>query len=232
MGNSVTRFPNGVTNVSEASIFADFPEPSPTTVYEFFTDFFTYTAGDWVVTETDAGATQALAAGEGGWLLVTNTAADDDLVALQKTPASFALTAGKRAWFSARFKVSDATQSDIAIGLQVVDTTPLDVTDGIYFLKADGAATISVICRKNATTGSTSASAVATLASDTFVTVGWYYDGVSKINYAVNGTVLGALDGSSTYLPDTAVTVSFAIQNGEAVAKTMTVDSIFAAVER
>lgn len=232
MGNSVTRFPNGVTNVSESSIFADFPEPSPTATYSFFTDFFGYTAGEWVVTETNAGATQALTAGEGGWLLVTNTAADDDLVALQKTPAAFALTSGKKAWFQARFKVSDATQSDLVIGLQVVDTTPLDVTDGIYFLKADGSASLSVVCRKNATTGSTSASAIATLANDTFVTLAWYYDGSSKVQYAVNGTVLGALDGSSTYLPDTAVTVSFALQNGEAVAKTMTLDWIGAWVER
>jgi hypothetical protein len=42
----------------------------------------------------------------------------------------------------------------------------------------------------------------------------------------------GSLSASSTYLPDTELTVSFGIQNGEAVAKTMTVDYIFAAKER
>jgi thiazole synthase ThiGH ThiG subunit len=77
-----------------------------------------------VVTETQAGATQALTAGDGGLLLLTNTAADDDLVALQKTPAAFTLTAGKRAFFACKFKVSDAAQSDVAIGMQVIDTTP------------------------------------------------------------------------------------------------------------
>lgn len=227
-----TRFPNGVTNAAENSIFADLITTDPTKLHVYFNDFDTYTAGDWVVTETDAGATQALTAGDGGWLLVTNTAADDDLVALQKTPAAFSLTAGKKAFFKTRFKVSDATQSDVAIGLQVVDTTPLDVTDGIYFLKADGSTSISVICRKNATTGSTSASAIATLVADTFIELAWYYDGVSKVQYAVDGTVKGALDGSSTYLPDTICTPSFAIQNGEGVAKTMTMDYIYMAVER
>lgn len=232
MNNLVTRFPNGITNAAENAIFADMIQPDPTKFHIYFNDFDTYVAADWVVTETDVGATQVLAAGDGGWLLLTNTAADNDLVALQKTPAAFSFTAGKKAFFSSRFKVSDATQSDVVMGLQVVDTTPLDVTDGIYFLKADGAATADFIVRKNATTGSTSASAVATLANDTFITLAWYYDGVDKVYYAVNGVVGGSLDGSSTYLPDTITTVSFAIQNGEAVAKTMTIDYVFAAIER
>lgn len=227
-----TRLPNGITNVADTNIFSSMSQPDPTQFHEYWNDFDTYTAGDWVVTETQAGATQALTAGDGGWLLLTNTAADNDLIALQKTPAAFSFTAGKKAFFKARFKVSDATQSDVVFGLQVVDTTPLDVTDGIYFLKADGAATVDFICRKNATTGSTSASAVATLANDTFVELAFFYDGVDRVFYAVDGTVGGSLDASSSYLPDTITTVSFAIQNGEAVAKTMTIDYVYAAIER
>lgn len=230
--NVVTRFSGGVTNVLENTIFANLPIPSELGLHTYFNDFDTYTAGDWVVTETNSGATEALTAGDGGWLLITNTAADDDLVALQKTPAAFSFTAGKQAWFTCRFKVSDATQSDIVFGMQVVDTTPLDVTDGIYFLKSDGAATVNFICRKNATTGSTSVSAIGTLSNDTFATMSWYYDGGSKVYCSFNGTVVGSLDASSTYLPDTITTVSFALQNGEAVAKTMTVDYIGAWFER
>lgn len=232
MGNLVTRFPNGVTNVADNALFADMVQPDPTKFHTFFDDFDTYAAGDWTVTKTQVGATQALTAGDGGLLLLTNTAVDDDLVALQKTPAAFTFTAGKKTFFSCRFKVSDATQSDVVIGLQVVDTTPLDVTDGVYFLKADGSTAISVICRKDATTGSTSASSIATLANDTFIELGFAYDGEGKVYYEVNGNVVGSLDASSAYLPDTDCTVSFAIQNGEAVAKTMTVDYIFVAKER
>lgn len=233
MGNiSNTRFPYGLTNVGETDLFADMVQPDATLFHEYFNDFDTYTAGDWTVTETDSGATQALTAGDGGLLLITNTAADNDLVALQKNPAAFTFTAGKKTFFRCRFKVSDATQSDLIFGLQVVDTTPLDVTDGIYFLKADGAATVDFICRKNASTGSTSASAVATMANDTFIELGFYYDGQSSVAYEVNGSVLGSLDASSAYLPDTTCTVSFALQNGEAVAKTMTVDYVYVAKER
>lgn len=233
MGNITnTRFPYGLTNVGETNLFADMVQPDPTLFHTYFNDFDTYVAGDWTVTETDAGATQALTAGDGGLLLITNTAADNDLVALQKNPAAFTFTAGKKTFFRCRFKVSDATQSDLVFGLQVVDTTPLDVTDGVYFLKADGAATVDIVCRKNASTGSTSASAVATLSDDTFIELGFYYDGQSKVAYEVNGSVIGSLDGSSSYLPDTTCTVSFALQNGEAVAKTMTVDYVYVAKER
>ena len=221
--NSTTRLPSGINNQAASSLFANFPIPTANSLLTYFNDFFTYTAGDWVVTETQAGATQALTAGSGGWLLLTNSAADNDLIALQKTPAMLDLSSTKQTWFSCRFKVSDATQSDLVFGMQVVDTTPLDVTDGIYFLKADGAATVDVICRKDASTGSTSAASIATLTSDTFVQLDWYYDGAGYLFYAVNGTVSGSLSVAS-YFPDTSVTVSFAVQNGEAVAKTMTVD--------
>ena len=233
MGNiSNTRLQYGVTNVSEADLFADLVQADPTLFHQYMNDFDTYVAADWVVTETDAAATQALTAGDGGLLLITNAAADNDLVALQKTPAAWTFTAGKKTFFRCRFKASDATQSDLVFGLQVIDVTPLDVTDGIYFLKADNAATIDFICRKNATTGSTSAAAIATLADDTFIVLGFYYDGQSTVQYEVNGVVLGSLDASSTFLPDTTCAVSFAIQNGAAAAKTMTVDYVYVAKER
>lgn len=232
MGNAtVTRLPSGITNVAENTIFADMRQPNPMLFASYLNDFFAYVAADWVVTETDAGATQALTAGHGGLLLLTNTAADNDLVALQKTPAMILLDLAKKTFFSSRFKISDATQSDFVMGLQVVDTTPLDVTDGIYFLKADGAATFDIVARKDATTGSTSATSIGTIVADTFIQLEWYYDGAGYLSYAVDGTVKGSL-AITDYFPNTAITVSFAIQNGEGVAKTMTVDWVYAAQER
>lgn len=228
----VTRFPNGVTNVAENDLFCDLAMPDPTQFHTYFNDFDTYAAGDWTVTETSSTATQALADGDGGLLLVTNSDQDDSLCALQKVGESFLMESGKKAFFKARFKVSDATDSDVVMGLQVTDTTPLDVTDGIYFIKADGSTSANLVCRKNATTGSNVASAVATLADDTFVTLGWYYDGQGTLAYSVNGTVTGSMSASSSYLPDTDLTVSFAIQNGAAAAKTITVDYIYAAKQR
>ena len=226
---TTTRFPNGLTNVGVDAPFADLKMPAPTLFHTYFEDFDYYVAGDWTVTETDSGATQALADGDGGLLLITNTAADNDLVSLQKKGESFLFESGKRLFFEARFKVNDATESDVVIGLQITDTTPLDVTDGVFFIKADGAATVNLLVEKNNT--ATTTSSVATMVNDTFITLGFYYDGSTQIQYSVNGTVLGT--SVTTNLPnDEALTVTMALQNGAAAAKTMTVDYVFVAKER
>ena len=226
---TTTRFPNGVTNVGEQSLFAELGQPAATLYHTYFEDFDYYTAADWTVTETQAGATQALTDGDGGLLLITNTAADNDLVSLQKVGESFRFASGKPLFFEARFKVSDATQSDVVIGLQITDTTPLDVTDGVFFIKADGAATVDFLVEKNNT--ATTASAMATIADDTYIRLGFYYDGVSAVQYFVNGSIAGS--SVTTNLPDDEdMTITIAIQNGEAAAKTMTVDYVYVAKER
>ena len=232
-----TRFPRGVTTVAKSNALGMFGLPDPTAWHVYFNDFLTYVAGDWTVTEVGTGS-RALTDINGGALLITNAAADNDRNELQKVGESFLLAAGKRAFFKARFKVSDATQSDFLIGLAVTDTTlqgavdGAGVTDGIFFNKDDGDALLDFNVQKNATTGQTRAAGVATVVSDTFLTVAWAFDGVSEVKYYVNDAQKGTLDGSSTYLPDTELTVSFALMNGEAAAKTMTLDYIFAAIER
>jgi len=225
----VTRFPNGVTNVGEDSPFADLAMPAPTLFHTYFEDFDYYTAANWTVTETQAGATQALTDGDGGLLLLTNTAADDDLVSLQKVGESFRFASGKKLFFEARFKVSDATQSDFVVGLQITDSTPLDVSDGVFFIKADGSTSVSLVVEKNNT--ATTTASVATAANDTFIRLGFYYDGASAIEYSVNGVIKGT-SVTTNLVDDEDLTPTFAIQNGEAVAKTMTMDYIFVAKER
>lgn len=227
-----TRFPGGISTATRNSALFDFCCPDPTKAHVYFNDFDTYVAGDWTVTLIGAGGTAALADADGGVLAITTDALDDDQVTLQKVGESFLLESGKEAWFKARFKVADATQSDFQIGLVVTDTTPLDATDGIYFQKDDGDALLDVICRKNATTGSTSATGIHTVVNDTYLTVGWHYDGISELKYFVNDVHKGTLSATSAYLPDTELTVSMSFKNGEAGAIAMSVDYIFAAKAR
>lgn len=230
---TTTNFPDGVTNASSAAANGTMIQTDPTLLHQYFNDFDTFTAGDWVITETDSSATEALTAGDGGLLLITNTAGATDLVSMQKTPAAFAFSATKRAWFAARLKVSDATQSAVQVGMVIVDTSPLDATDGIYFQKEDGSTNIAIYCRKNASTGSNSATAIGTMADDTYKIFNWYYDGAGTLYYGLDGVIVGNMSASSSYLPDaTNITVSVTLQNGEAVAKTMTVDYVYAAFER
>lgn len=229
------RFSNGVTNVAANSPFALMGQLAPTQFHTFFTDFDIYNATDWTLTTVELGvgsATEALTAGDGGLLLITNDAADNDSDFFQSNIASFTMASGKRAFFGIRLKVSDATQSDFIAGLQIVDTTPLDATDGIYFQKDDGDTQLDVYVRKDATTGSTSATNIHTVVSDTYMSLAWAYDGLDEVIFYVDGAAKARLSATSTYLPDANLVISFGIQNGEAVAKTMTVDYVFAAKER
>lgn len=229
-----TRFENGVTDAL-TGMWSKAGFPSKRKWHFYDQDWDHYVAGDWTSTETEAGAGDtviALTDGEGGVLLVTNDAADNDATFLQKKGESFKFAAGKRTFFESRIKTSDATQSDIVIGLQITDTTPLAVTDGVYFLKADDAATVEFKSLMNSA-GVTQA-AVATMADNTWITLGFYYDGASAIEVYVNDVLVATVTVSAgtTLCNDEELTVSFGIQNGAAAAKTLSVDYIFVAQER
>jgi hypothetical protein len=223
-----TRFQNGVTNNSGSNALGMMGQLDPTLFHTFFDDFDSFTAAEWTVTNVGVTPTIANTGVLGGAILQTNTAGIADSAYLQKPGASFSFVADKKVWFKARFQVSDATESSIVFGLQVVDTTPLAVSDGMYFLKADGAATYSFI----SATGSvlTTAAAVGTLVAATMTELSFYFDGVNEVQYFINGVLKGRMTVGT--LPTGLVTVSFGMANGEAVAKTMTTDYIFVAQER
>ena len=209
------------------------PLPSDQTHYGYFNDFMTYNSGDWTITTAEDGtgsATEAMTSGAGGQFLITNAAGDNDHDFFNLKGESFKLSSSKRAYFSARFKVSDATQSDFVMGLQITDTSPLAVSDGVFFIKDDGDTNLDFIVEKDST--STDTTAIHTMADDTFVTVAWYIDPISSlVYYSVNNAEpVGVVN---TNLPDDEeLTVSFGIQNGAAAAKTMTIDYVTVIVER
>lgn len=194
-------------------------------------DFDTYTAGNWTVTAVGTG-TAALAAADGGTLAVATSAASSDSVFLQLNPAGFTFEMNKPAWFKSRFKVSALT-SIVQLGLIVTDTTPLDATDGIYFLSTVTTGAVTTLVRLNATTGSTSGTGIQ-LVADTFTELAWYWDGKGTLTYFQDGVAKGSITGitASNYLPDATCTVSFGLQTSTAAIKTLTVDYIFAAKSR
>ena len=209
------------------------PYPSDQTFYMYHNDFFTYNSGDWTITTTEAGtgsASEAVTSSAGGALVLTNAAGDNDLDFLQLKGEGFKLSTSKKAYFSARFKVNDVDQSDFVMGLGITDTTPLDTTDGVFFISADGDAGLDFLVEKDNT--ATTTEDVATMADDTFITTTWFIDpDASKVFYSINNAK--PVGVAITNLPDDEeLTVSFGIQNGEASAQTMTIDYVVAAVER
>ena len=209
------------------------PYPSDQTFYMYHNDFFTYNSGDWTITTTEAGtgsASEAVTSSAGGALLLTNAAGDNDLDFLQLKGEGFKLSTSKKAYFSARFKVNDVDQSDFVMGLGITDTTPLDTTDGVFFISADGDAGLDFLVEKD--NSATTTEDVATMADDTFITTTWFIDpDASKVYYSINNAK--PVGVAITNLPDDEeLTVSFGIQNGEASAQTMTNDYVVEAVER
>lgn len=225
-GYATTAYPNGVTNAPIGSTLQTFNDTDWTINHTYFNDFDTYAAGDWTNTATGS-VTNSIVAGDGGWLSMLNSASSADLNSLQIKAATFAIVAGKQAWFKTRFKVSNATNANLVIGLIQTTTTPLTVTDGVYFIKA--AASTTLIARTTASS-TTSSVNVATLANDTFVTVGWHYDGNGLINVFYGGNKVASLP--TTNLPTAALNLTIAESNGTAAAITTTVDYVFASTER
>jgi hypothetical protein len=224
---TTTNLPDGVTNVTEQSTLGTYIMPDPTSCHTWFDDFDDYVAAEWVITETGSGS-RAVGNIDGGVLVVTNAAADNDANRFQwsgDTSAAvvetFKFEAGKPLWMKARFKVSVAAQNDVMIGLYITDTDPIGgVSDGVYFRSVDESAVMSLVVEKNGTETVTTAG---TLANDTYVNVGWYYDGGSKIDVFWNDVRVAT--SATTNLPDDEeLAVSFVIQNGQAVAGVLSLD--------
>lgn len=215
-------------------IFLDGRTASPEDYYEYFNDFTKptdYDTNDWTLTTVEAGAgsaTEAIGNLAGGVLVVTNDAADDDSDFFQSTKEVFKFVAGKKMYAAMRFKLSDVTQSDFVFGLQITDTTPLAVTDGIYFRKDDGDAFLDFVVMKDSS--ATTKTAVATLVNDTYVKAAFYYDGEDLAIY-IDDVAVGQV-AITTVPDDEELAISFGVQNGEAVAKILSVDFIRALVER
>lgn len=202
----------------------------PATAFTFFDDFFRIdiTGGDsgWISTETEGGAGDAAIAvsdAAGGVLTILNDAADNDSVELQWGSEHFKLATAKPLWFEIRLKVSDATQSDFAVGLAKINTTVIDTpADAILMKKDDGDANIDFLTDKDGTPTATDTTSDAV--DDTWVKLGFFFDGA--------GTAYGYVDGvlkathTTNICDDEELAVTIAWQNGEAVAKTMSVDYV------
>ena len=234
-----TNHPEGETNVAQTTTLGKYGAHDPTKYHTWFEDFNQYDVLQWVHTAVEAGAGSSTVAGSdanGGILLMTNAANEDDGSSLQLTDTTaaaavenFLFTAGKEAWFKCRFKTLEVIQSDWSIGLMITDTDPAGgVSDGVYFKSVDGAAAITFEVEKDSTATST---AVGTAVATVYQTLGFHYDGVSAIEIFMNDVKVGT--SVVTNLPDDEeLTVSFAHINGAASVNTMSIDYIFVAMER
>jgi hypothetical protein len=164
---------------------------------------------------------------------MTTVTTTDDAFTGQQGLGAFTGAVDKRLWFKCRFKLDDATQTDAVCGLYVTDTSPVASlpTDGIFFIKLDDAAVVDMHVRNGGT--STTLSAIATMANDTFIDLAFAYDpNAQRVHAYVNGSRVGSAVATNFPSGDL-LRVSMGVQNGTAVGtRLMTVDYIMAAKER
>ena len=235
---TTTRLPAGVTNALVGTMFQDLQETRPTTYFEYFNDFSTYTAADWVVTETDAGATQAVVAGASGLLALQNTAAAPAIVSLQFAGGTgsvrplFQYSSTKDMIVAARFKVDDATLASFTVGLAVADTSPIASlpANGVFVSKTGVTANPSgyvAIGSANVTGTITGAS----ITSDTFFEVAMAYVAESGLwRFYLGDSAVQLTPG--TLGPSALLAPTIAVGNGDANARLLTMDWIYCASAR
>lgn len=241
--NRVSRFPYGVTNVRESGILSDLPMNSRITkVHEYSEDFDRYAAAEWTV--TGAGSA-ALTAGDGGLLNITSPVSA--FQSLQDNPGSFVMVKSFRSWMSFRASL-DSLLGNVLVGLLNVTVTPFtgaSQTDGIYFTSAvtTGALSINIAVGGVITTQALGASIVA---GSQFV-LDFYYDGADYAAGYPNGRVVAEVSGAgasasvrteilipaaSTFPGATVLATTMAVNASTAVARVLTVDSIWIAKDR
>ena len=250
-----THFPNGVTNVSIGTPWGKFDSMSPSKYTLYWNDFIknsdlggtgalngaTVSAVDWVCTKVDGGSDNAsvvsVTDGNGGLLTVTTDDAENDGVALQAKTEIINITTGKESWFESRLQVDDATQTDFLVGVGIKDTTPFaGWTDSIAFKCDDGSTAIRLVSETNMSGSIVSASvtAVASMSDDTFVKLGYHFDGFSNIKVYTDDVHVGTVSvvSGTNLVTDEDMAPIVAVLTGEAAANTITVDYIAAMQEK
>lgn len=216
-----------VQPISAVTFLSPIADPS---FFGYSTDFTTYVATEWTISGAGSptiGLTDAI----GGQLLITNGASDNNAAMFQlgtTNGESFAFQTGKPLWFDIRFKV-DNVLADTFAGLYVTDTDPEGgVAAGVFFRRLTTATALDLVIETSST--ETVVTTGITMASDTFLNVGIYWDG-SRLYYTQNRKILGQAT-TLTNLPSTELRLSFGVQNGTAAARSMTVDWVAAHQQR
>jgi len=234
------RFSKGVTNVTSDKTMGMLIIPDPTSVHMFMRDFDNFIPTEWDFTRSHTGSTMGsenLADADGGVLAFYPANADNDYTFFQFAGADgsyegteiFTIESGKKLWFKARLKVSDTGDSDFFIGLQQKGSTPLTApANGVWFQSDDGDDYLDF----RVYSGSASILAdveIATLADDTYFTVGFHWDG-GGLQYFYNDAEVG--ETTSISPSTTEMTIVFGVQNGSAAARTMSLDYVCVIKER
>lgn len=246
---SPSRFLSGFTQAASYQPLGNLGIQDPFFYAYYDDDFLPYNASLYTVTAAGGTVAATAASGSGGRILFTTGAVAGNFAEIQFPVAGLQNVSGKKLAYLARLQVANITTEAVIAGLIATNVTPFtSVADGIYFSKAAGATTISLIAvTGGVTVGSTSISTSA-LSANTDIDLGFYVDrlgnikafignnleGVKRPNTATlgptNGILASALTGALTAV---LLNPTIAVSNGTtAAAATLVADFMFAGQER
>lgn len=228
-----TRFSAGVSTQDAQYLLGNYPVPAPfhssgsllTGLCQYANDF-TNSVADYTVTGTSSAL--ALADGLGG-IAVLTPGGTTTATAAYKTATIAQFVAGNQLWFQARFKASAVSGTkSFYVGLRKGSAT----TDGLWFAKAASSTDITLVSTVGST-ATTLVSGIATAAADTWLELGFYYDGTDILVYS--GDVMVARVSSPT-IGSSGTTLTNAVlgpvmQITPTATDTLTVDYILASTE-
>lgn len=228
-----TRFSNGVSTNDAQYLMGNYPLPSPFTssgsrttgVSQYENDFVTSVAE---YTVTGSASAIALADGNGG-IAVLTPGGTTTATAAYKTTSNVAFVAGNALWFSTRIKASAVSGNKaFYVGLRNGSAT----TNGLWFAKAAASTSVNLVSTVGST-ATTLVTGVATAVADTYLELGFYFDGVDLLVYNNNLLVARVsaptIGTSGTTL--TSVALGPVMQITPTATDTLTVDYILASTE-
>ncbi len=227
-----TNFENGVTNRNAADMFGSMEQLDPTKYNNFFDDFHTPVAAALTLAGYEDIATGSVVAGvsQVSSIQLTTGAVAGNAAITATTSKGFDAQANQETgpqYFRARAGLGSVADSIFIAGLAdaITGITP---DDGAFFEIADTLDTLSFVVRSGAAEVAR-ADGIATAVDDELFTVEYYFDGISRYYYGVNGTPLGFVEPTALPTDELAPTFGLIAGAGAGGAVDCEVDYVFAA---
>lgn len=232
---TTTRFPNGITTAKETAALGDFTLPDPTKAITFFDEFFFYdnAAPGYEVDVTGSNSSLETTDSVGGKVHLETGAVAGQRVFMRTPALNFIIEPGKQTWYKCGFTPQQGLNTEFAFGLQD-GSGPDDVfaagRSGIFFRSLNATFAIDLVSNDGGTE-----TAVEVATSDyTLVetTLGFHYDGDTKITAFVNDVQTASLTAPNLPALSTRIGYVAAVEAGVSVIQDVHLDYVFIAKER
>lgn len=246
MASPPVRFPSGLNTLAARPTTSgsstdtaprkhplySYPAPDPFRLFADCNDMMDLgKSGTWTTTAVGTGTAAQLAFNGGAVQLITSATINDS-VAWQRSVENIAVPAApNRMWYEIVATAQIALSCQLVLGITALDTTPGAVTDGIYFTKAAGAATVNLVTTAGSAS-TTQATAIATLADATQFSLAFTLNRSGELEYYVNGALAGRISAPAT-MPVAATLLSLQnyIKTSAAATRYLNIHNLMVAAE-